>query len=241
MLTIAMTVSCRRPRYLRRAVNSWAAARGDKRLLLSCEPARREFGLGEFRRWLRSFPGETEVDPSPVHLGCSANTARAVSLALRRDSFAVLAEEDIEVADDVVEYFTWAREVYRDDPSVLAVCAHVKDSGRGEDEVIRAPWFSPLVWGTWADRWENLLAGPWQGYQDSWDALVRTVRYERGLVCVFPARSRSLHFGESSCCTPRQASGEPNYFHRTALSSCYSAHYEPQQYREAKDADVVLY
>lgn len=233
MITVAFTVSCRRPRYLRRTVESWAKCSGEARYLFSLEPPPREFGIGDFIQWAHNGLGEVEVIARPQKLGCNANTYQAMRDGFRKSDFVVLAEEDIEVANDTVAYFNWASEAYRDDPQVLAVCAHVKKSDHGtEDGVFRAPWFSPLVWGTWKDRWEALLEPGWQTWADSWDALVRTVNAERSTNCVFPQLSRSLHFGETSTMTPRQASGEPNYFHRTALSQCYRPAYQPVIYRE---------
>lgn len=241
VITVAMTVSSRRPRYLRRAMHSWAHARGDKQMIVAIEPPDRDFGIAEFQQWMSSFPGPVSIVRAPEHLGCNANTRRAMELGLSANSFAVLAEEDIEVSEDVIEYFEWASERYREDETVLAVCAHVKSSTGADDEVVRAPWFSPLIWGTWADRWENLLAGPWKDYTDSWDALVRSVCHDRQLQCVYPARSRSLHYGENSTLTPKMAGGQANYFHRSALSQCYERYRGPQSYREAPVEDIVLY
>jgi hypothetical protein len=234
MITVAFTVSCRRPRYLRRTLESWARCRGEAQFLFSMEPASREFGLGQFVHWARSVLGDVKVVGSHERLGCNRNTYKALDEGFRQSEFTVLAEEDIEVASDALEYFTWASQEYRGDPQVLAVCAHVKEGGQGAcvEGVARAPWFSPLVWGTWQAKWEALLEPGWRQCPDSWDAHVRTVCAERSLCCVFPDMSRAVHFGENSTQMPRQANGDPNYFHRQALSQCYRPHYEPQPYRE---------
>jgi hypothetical protein len=236
LITVAFTVSCRRPRYLRRTVESWARCRGEARYLFSLEPPGREFGIGEFIQWAHHMLGDVEIITRPQPLGCSDNTFHALRDGFKKSDFVVLAEEDIEVADDTLEYFTWASGAYRDSSQVLAVCAHVKGASETATEsgVSRAPWFSPLVWGTWRDRWEGLLAPDWREPEGGgWDGYVRKLNAERSMECVFPHLSRALHFGESSTLTPRTAGGGPNYYHRTALSQCFSPAYGSQDYQES--------
>lgn len=243
MITVAFTVSCKRPRYLRRAVESWARCRGPARFLFSLEPPPRSFGVGEFTQWAREGLRDVEVVVRPRHLGCNVNTYRALSDGFRESDFVVLAEEDIEVADDTLEYFTWAQAAYQSTPGTVAVCAHVKEAGDGGPaDVLRAPWFSPLVWGTWRDRWEELLSPGWLEHPHAWDGHVRmTGAADLSRRCVFPARSRSRHFGERSTITPARADGTPNYFHLSALTSCFAWEYGQQDYREAQVTGAVLY
>lgn len=244
MITVAFTVSTRRPRYLRRTLESWAQVRGlDRvRLVFFLEPPIRVFDVGAFTQWARTLPAaEVHVERSNWQLGCNANTRRAMSAALRLDDFAVLAEEDTVVADDIVEYYEWAACEYRTLP-VLAVCAHVKAAGAGTSaDVFLAPWFSPLGWGTWADRWENVISPGWEKYGSGWDGHVRDVRHEAGLDCAYPALSRTRHFGDRSTLTPPQAGGRPSYICQTAVSQCYQQHYGPQVYREVPVTGAVLY
>lgn len=245
MITVAFTVSCKRPRYLERAVESWArcAYRGEARFLFSLEPPPRSFGVAGFGQYVKNLLGDATVIVRPEHLGCNRNTYQALRDGFAVSDFTVLAEEDIEVSDDALGYLIWSAEKYRRVPEAMAVCAHVKAAGDGgQADVFRAPWFSPLVWGTWRDRWQHLIEPGWDAYQHGWDGHVREVgasNPER--FSVFPALSRSRHFGESSTLTPRQAGGAPNYFHRTALTSCFSTDYGRQEYREARVAGATLY
>lgn len=242
MITIAFTVSCRRPKYLARTVQSWARCRGEAQFVFSLEPPIREFRVGEFTQWVHATFPHAVVIVHPQRLGCNANTYQAMRAGFGLSGFTVVAEEDIEVSDDAIEYFTWASETYRSSPEVFAACAHVKDAGTGTAaDVFRAPWFSPLVWGTWRDRWEDQLQPGWLAFQDSWDAHARFRLFDRGSVSIFPALSRSRHFGENSTMVPKTADGQPNFFHRSALTSCFFSAYGPQQYAEAAVEGATLY
>lgn len=216
----------------------------DAHVILSLEPVhpRSGFPLAEMRSWVQRIFPSWEAHMAQQPLGCTPNTRKALALGFGRADFTILAEEDIEVADDVLEYFTWAQR-YRDDPDALAVCAHSKEAGSGtECDVFTAPWFSPLVWGTWRDRHDSILVPAWEQQKVPWDAVVRdTGAAHPGRYCVFPACSRALHFGEVSNHTPRRADGAPNYFHLSALSKCYRPHYDQQDYRETQVAGAVLY
>lgn len=188
------------------------------------------------------LPVRTEVVRASRHMGCTANTRSALEHGFRQSSFTVVAEEDIEVADDTLEYFTWARDSYAGDGQVLAACANSVEHGDGSDgSVLRAQWFSPLVWGTWRDRWEQVIAPAWTTDFHGWDGTLRTIVAEQDKRCVFPACSRALHFGEKSTLTPGQGNGQPNFFHRSAVSRSYRGRYGPQQYCETAVGGAVLY
>lgn len=245
MIAIAFTVSCRRPRYLYRCLESWSQVRGirDAYLVLALEPVHplSQFPIGQVRSYMaRTFPGHHEITVASEPQGCTPNTRRALARAFQVADFAILAEEDIEVADDVLEYFAYAQR-YQGSPDVLAVCANTREHGDGtEADVFTAPWFSPLVWGTWRGRHDDILAPAWAQRDVPWDGTAKEVLSTRQMLGVFPAWSRALHFGESSNMTPRSANG-PNYFYRQALSNCYRPHYDPQEFRNAVVSGAVLY
>jgi hypothetical protein len=182
----------------------------------------------------RSFPGGAGVHVATRRLQCLRNTHRAMQLALAQEEFAVLAEEDLEVADDVLEYLSWAAETYREDKDVVAVCAHARAS-RVKDSaaVARASWFNPLVWGTWRDRWEKVISPNWKSGHpsntQSWDLNMQLLVSEHRYFSVFPVQSRVIHRGQVSTQTNWPLS---EYFYGQFKSDCYSPHYEPQQYRE---------
>jgi hypothetical protein len=221
-----------RQKYLRASVDSWTRARGaDQAQFIFCLEPPGSFPVADFTTYVEGkFPGGARVITCDQYLGCLQNTRRAMERALSvgGDGFAVLAEEDIEVSDDILEYFTWASERYRDDPGVLAVCAHTRSSKMADHTaVVRASWFAPLAWGTWKDRWDSVLApawGPQEGSNnsESWDNKLKQVIVSGGYQAVFPIRSRSLHIGEMSTLMGTLL-GE--YVYKASVSDCYSAKY----------------
>lgn len=238
-MIVAFTVSCLRQKYLRLTLDSWFRARGVRecKAVFALEPPPRGmFPVEEFSSFAaRSFPAGASAPVASEGLGCLKNTRRAVELALEQEDFGIVAEEDIEVSDDVLEYFSWASEAYRSDPQVLAVCAHARGAReRDASAVTRAPWFNPLVWGTWRDRWEKVIGPTWQampdsGNPESWDRNLMRVTKEGGYSCVFPILSRSIHLGQSSTQISWPLS---DYFFEQSRSGCFAPHYEPQSYRE---------
>jgi GNT-I family len=234
---IAFTVSGHRQKYLRQSLDSWSRARGiDSWHLLFClEPCRPHFPVAEFTQWVRGAFASTQVQVNDRWLRCAGNTRQAMSMAFASGAaFTVLAEEDVVVSTDVLEYLSWARDIYQADKEVLTVCAHAKQAeGGGSDaDVVRSSWFNPVIWGTWADRWRESVAPGWgllEGSLESWDANLRRQVVTAGKVSIFPVRSRALHIGEVSSQTPGQLAG---YFYRQYLSSCFEPARGPQDYRE---------
>lgn len=233
---IAFTVTGRRQKYLRQSLDSWSRARGigDWHLLFCLEPCRTVFPVAEFTQWASREFASSAVHVNSEWMRCSGNTRQAMSMAFASGaSFTVLAEEDVEVSTDVLEFFTWARDTYEQDQQVLTVCAHAKQAEAGPgDAVVRSSWFNPVIWGTWADRWRESVGPGWglvEGALESWDANLRRQVVTGGKVSIFPVRSRALHIGEVSSQTPGQLSG---YFYRQYLSSCFDADRAPQSYRE---------
>jgi hypothetical protein len=234
---IAFTVSGLREKYLRQALASWGRARGigDWHLLFCLEPCRRVFPVTEFTQWVSRAFASAEVHVNSEWLRCAGNTRQAMSMAFARGAgFAILAEEDVLVSTDVLEYFSWARDAYADDRQVLTVCAHAKqaEGGGAETDVVRSGWFNPVIWGTWRDRWHDSVGPGWGllgGALESWDANLRRQIVEAGQVSIFPVRSRSLHIGEVSSQTPGDLAG---YFYRQYLSSCFDSERASQSYRE---------
>jgi len=238
-ITVAFTVSGQRQKYLRQALASWARARGvqDARMLFCVEPEP-SFPVPDFTAWAGETFSRVQVAVNPAVLGCLANTRQAMELAFGGGAgFAVLAEEDIEVSTDVLEYFGWAVGRYERDTDIMAACSHVLSSRvlRGiswPDAAVRLPWFSPLVWGTWKPCWDEFIGpgwGPAEGNAQGWDVHLREQLREVERACLFPVLSRSLHIGQASTLfSPELAA----HMYPGTRSSCFSRDYPPQEWRE---------
>lgn len=236
MITVAFTVSGRREKYLHETLRSWAAVRGvqDVGMLFSVEPPRRShFPFPEFKNWASAMFRHASFEVNERNLGCKDNTREAMGRAFAGGAeFAVLAEEDVLVSADVLEYMTWASGEFEGREGVLAVCAHVLDSKAAEPgSVTLAPWFNPLVWGTWPARWKSVFMPEVfrQTETTAWDGQLRTALRRAGGLCAYPVLSRSLHIGESSLLTPEPLQSK---FFADARSRCFSPDYQVEEYRE---------
>jgi hypothetical protein len=242
MIEIAFTVH-NRPKYLRETLDSWSQVRGieDAHLNFRCEP-----GCYEAQQICKEFAmpprnGWTEVNQEK--LGVLRNPWQALTDAFSFDDadFAVLAEEDITVSPDALEFFAWCQR-YRDDPLVLAVSLHQRDAQPGGlAGVTTARWdydgAHMWVWGTWRDRWENLLRDDWDfSYEENgggelqrgWDWRLRNKWcLGQGMRVIAPCMSRAQHIGKygGAHATPAQFAG--------LKSRCFAGpDVGPQDYRE---------
>ncbi len=211
----------------------------DALLLFCLEPPERNFPVQEFTSWASESFAHVVVEASTRHLGCAENTRHAMQRAFDLGAeFAVLAEEDLVVSTDVLEYFAWARDTYRSDGRVKAACAHALRCAPAVSPglAVLVPWFNPLAWGTWKDRWEGLHVG-WaldpqsrlSTNPEGWDHHLRQRLQADELLSVFPGRSRSQHIGEDSTLTGYPLS---QYFFKGSVSTCFAPDYPLQAFTE---------
>ena len=154
---IAFTV-CDRPAYLAWVLESWREVRGigDAHLIFRCEP-----GCDEAVALCRAVDfAETTVTVNPQRYGVLGNPWHALNDGFAVSDFVVLAEEDLIVSEDVLEYFAWCRARYADDPRVLAITTHQYLEQPGGLAGVMPQRFDQdpdphfWVWGTWRNRWE---------------------------------------------------------------------------------------
>jgi hypothetical protein len=233
VMAVAMT-AWKRPEYLEETLRSWHWARGleglaERRVCIDwSEPEmHRQMAETAWRHgWSASVAGH--------HQGVLVNPVESVSAVFRERpdvDFVILAEEDVVVSSDVLEYFAWAQR-FRDDPGTCTVCAHRPQettvAAPREDAVVRMLGYSsPLVWGTWRDRWEDFICPTWdRDYRaNGWDYnLVRLSRLS-GRHCVFPEQNRSQHIGKEG-----GVHSTPAYFEHT-ISADFRPEVYPQEYR----------
>lgn len=237
--TVVMTVSGDRPDYLAEVLATWSRVRGVAgcRFGFRVEPGDR---VERCREVIDAFAADAGVEVHvAVHeerLGVRANPHDALGWAFGTGAFfVVLCEEDIVVADDVLELLTAGAATYADDPSVLAVCAFSDlPSPQPADLVVEAP-FSAWVWGTWADRWHEHLEAEWfpaaraphPGGKAGWDFGVQRIAAARGLRFLGPAASRSDNIGQFG-----GVHALPEEFEESRATT-FAAHREPVRFRPA--------
>jgi GT2 family glycosyltransferase len=195
----------RRPQYFSRAIRSWLEVdqvRDLDQVHFFIEPTGVSF---EQERVARQIP-QACIHHNSDKYGVLENPYQGFTEVFKEGyDYVIIAEEDVVVTRDVLRYHSWCRSEYKDDPSVLAVCSYVRESSGSIQNVHRVGEFSPVIWGTWRDRWESLLgptwdhkydSGPVSGVEQGWDWNIDTrliPKYNK--VCVFPTVSRSDHIG----------------------------------------------
>lgn len=185
-----------RPRFLAVVLDSLARCDGVEscRLFASVEP-----GCPETVALLEAFTGcETSVRVNEQRVGIKENMRLALARGFDEGAgFVCHLEDDFVLAPDAIRYMRWGADRYRDDPDTFAVCAFAQGLPTADrlHAAYRRQWFSPQVWGTWHDRFEEMHA-TWHDPFEYWGAghnLNLRMRGERS--CVFPYLSRVRHVG----------------------------------------------
>lgn len=231
---LVFTVSGERPGYLAEVVASWRRARGVEAwpVTFLVEPGTR---VPECRTVITdAFPAATVV-VHPERQGVRANPHRALATAFDGGAgFAVLAEEDIVVGDDVLEYLGHGAAAHRDDPSVLALCAFSPLPAPQPEDAVGTGGFTAWVWGTWVDRWRELLephwfdaaVGPEPGVEEGFDFGIDRMRQVTGRRILMPLASRSDNIGQYG-----GVHALPEEFEESRAAT-FAAHRPPQRFRE---------
>jgi hypothetical protein len=229
---IAFTV-CHRPAYLAWVLQSWRDVRGigDAHLIFRCEP-----GCDEAVALCEAVDfAERTVIVNPERFGVLGNPWQALNCGFAVADYVILAEEDLIVSTDALEYLTWCRDRYQDNPEVLAVTTHQYAEQPGGVAGVMPQRFDQdpdphfWVWGTWRDRWENSLRDDWDFTYRArgWDWRVKDYwLMTRGMRLMAPCLSRSQHVGRLGGvhCTPDQ--------YETMRSRCFVPLIAPQEYAE---------
>jgi hypothetical protein len=121
--------------------------------------------------------------------------------------FVILAEDDIKVSDDILHFFDTLSEKHLKDEEVLAICASSYELWKDSEDLSsykKINSFSPLIWGTWKNRWNDYLRDTWDkdyssgsGWDAGWDWNISLrIMPKDNLKCIFPLVSRSKHIGK---------------------------------------------
>jgi hypothetical protein len=235
MTNIGLVFTCNnRPEFLTETLESWAQVRG----------------LDAWRKWIFVEPSTVRSDVLSVinNSGLELNTVLndrkhgvlhnpwvAIDAAFSEGcDFVVLAEDDIIVSSDTVEYFTAACNMFSP-VDTLGVSAYSANPSGDPSSMLRIPHFWGLLWGTWKECWYEHLRDTWDhdysthngisGVESGWDWNINTrIMPLLGKDFVAPEVSRSRHIGRY---------GEhvlPQDFDSVAPSPSFEQHREPMIY-----------
>jgi hypothetical protein len=202
-MKIAITMTAwKRPDYLRRALASLAVCAGDTPGLISVDES--ESGLlnetvcvarscSRFALWMHR------------RYGCNQNTRDTIDFGFETydADFVVHVEEDVLLAPDALDFFTWAAERFRDDPAVFSATGYTRppsnpDQAVDPSRVLRRSWFHPWGFGLWRDRWEAVRGRIPVDGPATWDHYVNDYLVSGGMVEVAPELARSQNIGRIS-------------------------------------------
>ena len=235
MITIQPIVftAYNRPHCLQETLESWAKVRGIKNVIMDfhVEPGQpaTEAVIDEMDEHF----GKMKVTTNRAHLGPQVNPFQGINCGFTQfrdpspDDFVILAEDDFIVSDDILEYLAWTRDEFAGDKRVIAVSSTQFEAQGSLADVLLTPSWTGWVWGTWRDRWEQLIAPAWTfGYEyGGWDwKLIRYWCGERGYLTAVPALSRSQHIGRSGSFTTVES-------FEAHQSRCFAPVVPPQVYR----------
>lgn len=197
-----------RPHYLSQALESWKQVRGldEWKIYAQIEPT--DFAEEQRSAIHRAFSNHpcVEVVVNPQVYGVLHNPWVGFEhLFSEGYDFVVRTEDDLMVSRDILEYFDWASEELQNNSRVATVNAFCYNDGDPE-EVALAQRFSPLVWGTWKDRWDGLIGPTWDhdystyngapGVEAGWDWNLNTRLFpSHDLLACFPLVSRVHNIG----------------------------------------------
>jgi hypothetical protein len=165
------------------------------------------------------------------------------------NDFVILAEDDVVVSEDTIEYFEWAMETYKEDPNVLAVLAFSRISGEegypNPSLVSRTKVFCPLIWGTWSNRWDSIIKPNWDldyssgkpdGSEAGWDWNMMRLAVNHGMDFIYPHASRSNHIGKFGGTHTSEHS-----FPESQAASFREEHFKDYPFKEVYREDTWLY
>ena len=161
-----MTVN-ERPDYLRQTLESWQRVRGQESVafVFMVEPSDVEAqnialitstGLGNHLSG--TYLNSNRLGP------LSNPFAGLLEVFTAGHSYAVVADDDMLVSTDLLEFHQWAAAELRFRDEYLTVCSESPSPLRAtglDDYVVDAPELGSLGWATWRDRWEGLIRDTW--------------------------------------------------------------------------------
>lgn len=194
----------KRPQYFKETLESWAQVRGIKDIPITVflEPSDVQDEMVEVAL---SVGLRVEVVLNPTKLGVLGNPWQALSHGFSRGNFVILAEEDLIVSTDTLEYF--AAVTSRVGPEeALGVCAHTMAEAGDPAKWYMEERFEVLLWGTWEQNWREVIRDTWDkdysthdgvpGQHAGWDWNLGRISRQRHKPFVIPEVSRSKHIGQ---------------------------------------------
>lgn len=192
-----------RPEYLQQTISSWNNVRNldSWNTTFYIEPSEDQELISSIAMNLNTTV-TTRINSE--RLGVLVNPWNAINTAFENGSdFVVLAEDDVVVSQDILEYFEWTSVEYETAKKILVVNAFSKLGGKA-NQLTQDPQFSPLIWGVNRKNWETYLRDTWDkdyssglpdGSEAGWDWNINRILASYDMYVIRPMQSRSNHIG----------------------------------------------
>lgn len=194
-----------RVQYLKQSLDSWKNVRGinEYDIFFKIEPSDHQEGIIDVINNFDSHRNSVStILINEKVLGNGFNSWEAFEYLFVKYDFVILAEDDIVVSKDILEYFDETEKMFREDNEIAVISANTKWNTNDSSAVIREQGFNGLIWGTWKKCWVNYFRDTWdKDYTSSieqcgWDwNLNLRVMPSNNLKNINPLVSRSNHIG----------------------------------------------
>ena len=201
-----------RVNYFQQTLYTWRDVRGlkDWDVIFSIEPSDVQHQMiDEILCFMEDTGIKSKIIVNPERYGVLHHPWVVLENMFINDNydFVVRAEDDLIVSDDILEYFSWAAEQYKDDEDVATVHGMSFDqSGENTSRVARVAGFNPWIWGTWRYHWSEYISPSWDhdystfnvypGNQSGWDWNLNTRVFPAlKFVGIYPEVSRVDNIG----------------------------------------------
>lgn len=200
-----------RPEYSRRSLAAIVGAKGfsPEKYNIYCSIDCDENGdiSPEVYNIYASYNGPLTLGTAPIKLGCNYNVRAALEIAWEDNpDFVLMIEDDIIISHDALLYIEWAANKFKDDASVRTVGLWKSKDGWDFDKPLtkrtlfkieEQAWFTCWGWGTWRDRWPEMLSKWTTGddsHDTSWDVVLFSHLNNRKEIV--PSISRAYNCGD---------------------------------------------
>ncbi len=198
-----------RPEYLQSSLGSLRDVRGweDWHVVFSVEPSAKQDEVMSLMiraaDWLKERT-TVEIILNPERYGVLHHPWVVFDRLFEAGfDYVLRSEDDLIHGQDVLEYHGWAAEHFQSDPAIGIITAFAADNRSHAECHRRIGLGSPLLIGTWRDRWANVLRDTWDhdystGTADTrgWDHNIHLRIFPSlGLHAILPNHTKVEHIG----------------------------------------------
>jgi len=206
--TIAFTVYDRED-YFKQVLESWSEVRNieNYNFVFKIEISEK---LNKILDIIESFKNKTSsligIIVNDPKSGVGVNHYEALYLCFEElnSDLVIMAEDDVIVSEDILEYFDYVFKKYKNDEEILTVCSHRYVETNSQELLIKEQSFDPWIWGTWKTKWKKYLKNDWDLEKFSLEGrlvggfdyhIVYKILPKYNLKSIFPSTTRSKHIG----------------------------------------------